>query len=472
MSDIKKSMFLKGLRQITLAVTMAATPPLFAAEAEPEAEAEAEPAPVAIEPGARVGIAVAAVTEAAAQAEKMAAEYQADQHHVQKIAVIHVDTYDALRASGLDGAAAVRHLAVIQGLSLDNETLADVAEEVDGAAPHAFFIRNGTRNGQQPACLVVTSEPLAAFAIPDFTPEQMTRFINRHEFRHCADPLFGPHQEADRHIDYEKEQQRLQNGEFTPFILRQTLNVLRGETYADIAAMGDMIARDGDSPGIIDKLILFRQHMFGTSFDMTHYSKSGLTALKAEIDDMGVDAFRALPPESREEMYRHLALETLPSPVALRTFLEISVKKITPEQAEARAAGAGSAAGAEIRAGIALYHDSVAGSKMMMPPSPRFHAYIVMSHVEEENTREELLARARETDGRITPQSLTRARTHILNNLFQGLEQNPEDHVTAARSLQLREIYTNLMRSPETFAPAAPQAQPQRRAPHMPPNPS
>lgn len=109
---------------------------------------------------------------------------------------------------------------------------------------------------------------------------------------------------------------------------------------------------------------------------------------------------------------------------------------------------------------------------MMMPPSPRFHAYIVMSHVEEENTREELLARARETDGRITPQSLTRARTHILNNLFQGLEQNPEDHVTAARSLQLREIYTNLMRSPETFAPAAPQAQPQRRAPHMPPNPS
>lgn len=437
MTEANKSIFLRGLRNLALTTALASSP--LAAATTPTSEALPE------------DITATALTEATRGAIQMAADYQA-RSLGEPIIVIHADTYDVLRAAGLDGPDALRHIAGVQGLRPSPELLVQIAQEVDNRAPHAFLAPNTTADGKT-ACLVISSETLPSLLVEGFTRDQMVRFTNRHEFQHCTDPHFKM-AETPKDVDLEKERKDLEKGHFSHFALQSAAETMRHETLADLGAVGDMIAKDGDSIDIIDTLADFRQKMLGNRLDIGHYSSPGLKALRAQIEDMGIDTFRALPQDKREEMYQRITAETSPSPFALRAFVAIITEKTSLGRAERKARS-----DAEDAMGVEIYHAFKEGARRHTSQfSPRTLAFMHQENILDYDAQEELLSRARDEQGRVTPQSLTRARSGILDDLLSRMDEKPNDPSSAAKSVKLRETYAELMRNPLTFAPAAPAA--------------
>lgn len=104
------------------------------------------------------------------------------------------------------------------------------------------------------------------------SPEEITTFANRHEFRHCTDGKYIiPPPEAGVPL-----LQKLPNDEIRA----------KKEAYADLSSLGDMIVRENKAIDVIDKVKAYRIKM--GFIDVQHYSAPALEALKTEMQVIGV----------------------------------------------------------------------------------------------------------------------------------------------------------------------------------------
>ncbi len=208
------------------------------------------------------------------------------------------------------------YLLVRTGKTYDAETLKMLAQSMDALQPTAF---TAGKNNPGP-CIVVPEYP--GFGLHDFittgfnvggkdqrggkildlhmTPQEFGDYANAHEAWHCTDMKF-----------------RLDNDGFG---LIAAVKENRSETFADLGGVMESI-KHGANLTIIDKVAAMRatwiyttgparaKHVPDTSPEhfksIVYHTHPALYELKARIQDMGIDKFRAM---SRAEM-REMAYE-------------------------------------------------------------------------------------------------------------------------------------------------------------------
>lgn len=185
--------------------------------------------------------------------------------------------------------------SVNMAVDLDHQTLAPVAvptlRATDGRA----------------MCVTITGQPDIQSVLPTgLNMAQSARFLNRHEFRHCASAHINHVME--RHDDVAAAVAR---GDMGPALFDYLSSRLEEETRADLGALSDMIVLDGDSPAILRSVAQWRaDRMAAEQHDITHYSTPALLALAGRIDDMGLDRYRRMPERSRERMLERILQDT------------------------------------------------------------------------------------------------------------------------------------------------------------------
>lgn len=166
----------------------------------------------------------------------------------------------------------------------------------------------------QPCLIIPASDHAYPFTIPGFTHAQKIEFTNTHEGWHCLDSRYRMTAE---------QMEALKNGSpndakqlaTTPNLLIAAAVIHHKETVADVAALGDMI-RHGHGMELIDHAIRWRQESVRS--DYLHYSVPALKALKAEIAEKGLDAFRAQSADAARDTYFRLTDENALNPQRLQ----------------------------------------------------------------------------------------------------------------------------------------------------------
>lgn len=215
---------------------------------------------------------------------------RADGNDALGIVFIDPAKFDAGMALGMEGDAVTRLLAGRQASTLPDKVIDGAAEDMQSSWTSPLGIKSYTQNpsahhdlyaaGAQ-SCVIVPPSAYHpdAFNIPGLSPQQNRELINKHEGWHCLD-----HRANFAGMDEDKV-----NKSGTPEYAKATSILNRAESLADVGATGDMI-RSGMGTDIIDKMIVWRQ----STEDLEHMTIASLTALKAKINDMGVDRFRRM----------------------------------------------------------------------------------------------------------------------------------------------------------------------------------
>lgn len=208
--------------------------------------------------------------------------------------------FDTGMALGMDADAVTRMLAgrtnvsdkVIDGASrqmqMEWKTPLGIKVNTQNPSAHHDFFSAGAQS-----CVIVPPSAYHpdAFNIPGLTPQQNRELINKHEGWHCLD----------HRSNFAGMTEEQVNKEGTPENAKAISILNRAESLADVGATGDMI-RNGMGTDIIDKMIVWRQD----TSDLEHMSIASLTALKAKINDMGIDRFRRLNDKDARALYENI----------------------------------------------------------------------------------------------------------------------------------------------------------------------
>ena len=221
------------------------------------------------------------------------------------IGIVFIDPakFDAGMALGMERDAVTRMLAGKHRAGLPDKVFTEVGGSMQTSWTSPLGIKTYTQNpsahndffaaGAQ-SCVIVPPSAYHpdAFNIPGLSPQQNRELINKHEGWHCLD----------RRANLAGMDEKQVNTDGTPESIKAVSILNRAESLADVGAAGDMI-RGGMGTDIIDKLIVWRQ----STEDLQHMSIASLTALKARINEMGVDKFRRLNDQNARILYEHLA---------------------------------------------------------------------------------------------------------------------------------------------------------------------
>lgn len=137
--------------------------------------------------------------------------------------------------------------------------------------------------------------------VGEFKPAEAALYANRHEFWHCMDKFM----DAQLHDFNSASMHEAYGKSYT----------IRRETFADVAAAGDLIALDGmNADYVISNIALFR--MENAADDPLHFSAPALEALGSAVNAIGgASVLGAMSPEARKEFYARVTLEnTLSGP--------------------------------------------------------------------------------------------------------------------------------------------------------------
>lgn len=185
--------------------------------------------------------------------------------------------------------------------------------EVGNQLPHAF----ASRDGNQPSVMFpVSNFTLDEYVIKGMSFDEVRDFINRHEGWHCVDTRtilkfdnFTPVRVG--FMDLDKMPSDTVSLEFACTVNCQ-------EMLADIGAVGDMV-RAGAGVNVIQAVKNWRMANYR---DYLHQSEDGLTALQAEIKNMGLSKFRKLDQDSAHALYARIMEEQSLNPGVLRAMIE------------------------------------------------------------------------------------------------------------------------------------------------------
>ncbi len=329
-----------------------------------------------------------------------------------------------------------------ENANFDHQTLSPVAvpdlHAVDGRA----------------MCVTITGQPDIQTILPTgLNVAQSTRFLNRHEFRHCASA----------HISHTLQNhgtvaQSVQRGELSPALFDYLAGVLEEETRADLGALSDMIVLDGDSADILRSVADWRaRRMAASQHDLTHYSSPALLALAERIDEMGVARFRRMGEGARERLLERVLHDTRLSGGAMLLLaadvydgaVEDVNYPLTPGD-HARAAPAL----AYIAANPHLQHVDM--DPIILTPAQ-------MRELQAWSPEDDMQKRAlSEGRGSVTRLSLLAARSDMLDTLREDIRRDPSNPVYGARILLTHAAFQSLSATLDAPAPiAGPAAQAQ-----------
>ena len=311
-------------------------------------------------------------------------------------------------------------------VDLDHQTLAPVAvpelRSTDGRA----------------MCVTITGQPdIQSFMPTGLNMEQSARFLNRHEFRHCASAHISHMMQ--RHDDIAPLVAR---GDMAPALFDYVASRLEEETRADLGALTDMIVLDGDNPSILRSVAAWRaDRMAAAQRDITHYSSPALLALADRIDDMGVERFRRMSERARERLLDRVLQDTKLTGGAMAIVMS-------------RAYGSDPA---EVNYPYTQRdHDRAAPALAYMQAHPNLE-FVDMDPIiltpdqattlQEWDAAGEMTKRAmREGGGQISRFSLLAARRDMLDSLREGIRTDPTNTIYGARILMTHVAFQELNR--------------------------
>lgn len=285
-------------------------------------------------------------------------------------------------------------------------------------------------------CLAVAGVDHAVVrGLDGMTGEQAVRFFNRHEFWHCVgDTVLEAHGAA----------QHGSERRFTRAFYEHQARILSTETMADLGAVSDMIAQDGDGPEVAQSVSIWRaRRFFAEQRDITHFSSPALTVFAQEIEAMGADAFRALNDHDRMEMITRITRENRISPAVL-ALIDQHLHGVNADH---------------MRATDAERQVALQVTGLMRQIGPIRHddfEIIILSEAQgaelahfDQRAQLERDARA-ESDGALTRSGLLTARARLLDVLRAELRHEPDNALIGARIILTHAATTQLLREIET----------------------
>lgn len=283
-------------------------------------------------------------------------------------------------------------------------------------------------------CLTVTANPDhdPAPALEGLSKEQKVRFFNRHEFWHCVGNRMGQQGGTDGYYDGLAE-------------------MLAEETRADAAALADMVALDGDDPGIITAVASWRARR-NTPHYRSHVTTPALLALQTEIETMGVTAFRALSPAARRDLALRVAADNAVSAGALAQIDRLQGLTVNEQPL----------INDNDRAMVARLAAIYTRFRRASPVEPDGMIYLSPAAAAAARAWDApaRLAAAAAAGAEGTPQArLAAARVALLDGLRAEITADPANVVHGARIVLLENAYQaalTAMRQPTTARPAAP----------------
>ncbi len=427
-----------------------------------EAEAQNLPAPAsspATEPQ----------TQASTTLDNMRAHYQRRAPRNVTIGALDTDTLlsfnlndgqtyaltDAIRSGGVtpDDASVARLAEGLQfypgiysanvSVGLEHQTLAPVAvpdlRATDGRA----------------MCITITGQPDIQSVLPTgLNMEQSARFLNRHEFRHCASAHISHMME--RHDEIAANVAR---GEITPALFDYLSGRLEEETRADLGALSDMIVLDGDSSQILRSVAAWRaDRMAAEQRDVTHYSSPALLALADRIDAMGIARYRGMSERARERLIERVLQDTkLTGGAVLLVYAEAN-------NASVSAVNYPLSARDHARAAPALAHMRANPNLQFVDMDPIILTPDQATTLHEWDAQGEMAQRAmREGGGQINRFALLAARRDMLDSLRDSIARDPANPIYGARILMTHMAFqdlsndlaaTRLAQQPQTAQPS------------------
>ncbi len=299
-------------------------------------------------------------------------------------------------------------------------------------------------------CVTVLGNPGIAIAtIEGMTQDQVIRFVNRHEMRHCTDTsgledLFTSHN-------------RWQELEKTAFGARETetarysyqSQILYRESVADLGALIDMIVIDGDTPAIIDSIAQWRQNELYANDDITHYTTDSMIALSRTINDIGVDAFRALPEEAREKILYDIAAKSALSAGSFAYLAgHLTGANNTPLRPNVDISDTDRAAVAStIKRLDSHEYIGTAEQTQIILTDAQIH------ELRNWDARTRLTQAALSHSDSLTQGSLYNARVALLDSLREDIAANPSDTLHGAKLVLLENTFKDMMHDLDAPAP-------------------
>ena len=348
--------------------------------------------------------------------------------------------YTALQAMGMDAKGASTMLLSRWGRPTDDKTVNEVTTRMHALAtvpgegaiytqdPHAIL--DPSNPGPQAGAIVPSSPYFPpSFRVEGLTHEQNLDFINRHE---------GWHQ---------KDTQNL----VPPQTLAQVVGLgdpklpglpaieNRQECLADTGAAGDMI-RAGADPSIIPKIIAWREH----GSELGHMTVGALEGLQKEINDMGLDKFRALGDADARALYQGIAEKG-----SIRPELAATAQQYLSGTAQERQA---------LDVMSVVSPDTQAALDFLKPyavPAPDAKpaglGQAPLTPTDQELQRslgnyhpaELLKDRAFSDSGKITPLTLAKAYGELQDELHHDLDRDPGNKLWQGQAQKLQQTFIN-----------------------------
>ena len=223
--------------------------------------------------------------------------------------VLHPDEFDAATAIGIGPRDAIRGMLSRQGIDADPNMLASIANHMKFGYESKFGLSGYTQDaetqpnvgtGADKAYVVIPNSNHAdANPVPGLAYKDNIDFFNNHEGWHTKDSWydmtkFSPQAQA---ASMEWNPDALTSTEAREAFAMQT----RKEALGDVGSIGDMIRSDRTrTTDIITNVANWRRQ---DPFDVQHLSAPVLEGLKADIDKMGIAAFRKLDEQHVRAFY-------------------------------------------------------------------------------------------------------------------------------------------------------------------------
>lgn len=385
-------------------------------------------------------------TAATIELEDMARSYEGRQGGGLDIVTLHPDQISAMEGLGASRFESVNAIANSQGVTLPEKASADFSEV--SASDEMSFIPSAlmgrpeyaTYNAQAPmaqqlpeirACIVMGGNSShSGLPIGTFDLDTQNRFFNRHEFWHCLDDRFISQTDTastTRGVSDASHQFTMQ---------------MRGEIFADLAAVTDMIVQDGEDTSFIDALVKARDMRLGGNMDFTHHSSPALNALKDHIEKVGMERFIAMNDKDRIEMLYEMTAKNSPSPKQteiLYTKKESEIAKRAKKNPDYAAANAKynqyNTARDEYNSGWVVTDD------MMEVQNAR---KALVDQAKDWEAEKKLRENAEQLPGGLTPQNLQQARNTMLDSVREDMKNDPSNPLHAAKLAQIGMAYSRI----------------------------
>lgn len=362
--------------------------------------------------------------------------------------------FDAAMALGFAETSAIGRVLARQGLQLDPEGFADsiklgvIADDTLSRYESRFGIHvysqhatNHPNVGAGAAASVIIPAPDHAvpWPIAGLSRTEDRAFTNLHEGWHAKDNHFRLQGEVTPGV-YDKIE-KFDAAVFADDKEDEARHVFvtrhRGEVLADVGALGDMV-RAGHDPSVIDKVREWRRI---SPDDYRHMSVQALDGLKAEIDKMGVDKFRALSDRAAKDRYIDIVEDHSVDERGLKAAATLVQNEKDPAAVAAIAARAKT--DPSVARGLAFLDlvgpqaQRAAEVANVLKPGEQ----AIKDQLDKWDALQILQARAVKDSGRITPVTMVKAYAKLSDELRDAMDAEPDNHLNDLKLSKLQATF-------------------------------